>query len=273
MPSLSFKSDGGRPIAYVNVSKEEMSDKPELKELNNQIIYLHDDNSGEKSIEMEDINIFPLLKFKEGEKQNHRIAIFGKSGSGKSHLVGRMLDMLKSKKHGNQDRDIVIISGVEEDAALDKPRGKKGSKAEPERIDIYSPEFSEMTPDDFEDSVVVFDDIENLTNKNANKTVLALRNSMLERGRHKNIDIISISHNAIGGNLTRFVHSEATGFVIFPRYSQVHQLSTYLSKYAGLSKQAIEKIINIGENQSRWIFVSNLAPMYVIYEHGCYLVK
>ncbi len=111
-----------------------------------------------------------------------------------------------------------------------------------------------MDHNDFEDCVVVFDDIENLTNKNVNKQVLNLRNSMLEKGRHKNIDIISISHSALGGGITKFVHSEATGFVVFPRYSQVHQLTTYLTKYAGLSKQAIEKINEIGENKSKYPF-------------------
>ena len=93
------------------------------------------------------------------------------------------------------------------------------------------------------------------------------------KNNNNNTDIISISHNALGGNLTRFVHSEATGFTVFPAYSQVHQLSTYLKKYAGLSKQAIEKIFEIGETKSRWLYVSNLAPMFVVYEKGIYLVK
>jgi len=69
------------------------------------------------------------------------------------------------------------------------------------------------------------------------------------------------------------LHSESTACVIFPRYSQAHQLSTYLSKYIGLSKQAIEKIMDIGEHKSRWVYISNLAPTYIIYEHGIYLVK
>ncbi len=180
---------------------------------------------------------------------------------------------MTSKKHGKQDREIVIISGVDEDEALDKERGSKGKKKVPERIDMYNPEFAEMTPEDFADCIVVMDDIENLTNKAVSRAVLNLRNSMLEKSRHYNTDIISISHNALGGSLTRFVHSEATGFTVFPAYSQVHQLSTYLKKYAGLSKQAIEKIFEIGETKSRWLYVSNLAPMFVVYEKGIFLVK
>ncbi len=214
-----------------------------------------------------------MFKFREGEKQNNRVAIFGKSSSGKSHFVGQVLDTMKSKKHGNQERDIVIISGVDEDESLDRERGPKGKKTVPERIDMYSPEFVEMTPQDFEDCVVVFDDVENLTNKAVSRAVMNLRNSLLEKGRHYKTDILTISHNALGGNLTKFVHSEATAFVVFPAFAQVHQLNTYLRKYAGLSKQTIEKIIELGETKSRWIFVNNLAPCYVIYQKGIFLVK
>jgi len=232
MPSLSFKEQDGKPIAYITVTKEQIKAKPELKAFNNKIIYLHDHANGVKEIDLKDISVFPLLKSKEGEKQNNRVAIFGKSGSGKSHLVGRMLDMFKSKRFGDPEREIVIISGVEEDPALDKPRGPRGEKTEPERIDIYSPEFAEMDISDFENCVVVYDDVEMLSNKVANRQVLNLRNAI-----------------------------------------QVHQLTTYLTKYAGLSKQAIEKINEIGENKSRWLYVSNLAPMYVIHEKGAYLIK
>jgi len=119
MPSLSFESNGGKPVAYITVSKEELKEKPEMKELNNQIIYLHDDNSGVKNIEFKDLNIFPLFKFDKNERQNARVAVFGRSGSGKSHIIGRMLDMMKSKKHGIPERDICIISGVDEDEPLD----------------------------------------------------------------------------------------------------------------------------------------------------------
>lgn len=273
MPSLSFDSENGKAIAYIQVSKEELKAKPELKTYNNQIIYLHDNNDGVKEIEFDDLSVFPLFKFRKGEKQNNRVNIMGKSGSGKTTLVGKMLDTMLSKRHGDQDKEIVIISGVDSDDPLDKPRGPKDKKKSPERIDIYDPSFADLTEKDFENSIVVLDDIENLTNKAVSKAVLNLRNSLLEKGRHSNTDIISISHNALGGSLTRFVHSEATGFVVFPAFSQVHQLSTYLKKYAGLSKQAIEKIFNIGETKSRWLYVNNLAPMYVIYEHGCYLVR
>jgi len=273
MPSLSFDSENGKAIAYIKVNKEELKAKPELKSFNNQVIYLHDDNLGVKEISFDDLNIFPVFKNNNGENQINRISVFGRSGVGKSSLVGKMLDSMKSKQHGNPDREICIISGIKEDMALDKERGPRGKKLPPERIDLYDPSFAEMTPEDFEGCIVIFDDIEAMTNKAVSRAVLNLRNTMFETSRHFGTDIISISHNCIGGNLTRYVNSESTGFVLFPGFSQVHHIQTYLKKYGGFSKEAIAKVINIGETKSRWVYCSNMSPAYVVYEHGCYLVK
>ncbi len=46
MPSLSFNPDNGKAVAYIKVSKENLKEKPDLKQFNNQIIYLHDTNDG-----------------------------------------------------------------------------------------------------------------------------------------------------------------------------------------------------------------------------------
>ena len=73
MPSISFDPENDKAIAYIKFSKEELKEKPELKPFNNQIIYLHDNNDGVKDISFDDLSVFPLFKFKEGEKANHRI--------------------------------------------------------------------------------------------------------------------------------------------------------------------------------------------------------
>jgi len=273
MPSLSFDSENGKAVAYIQVSKEELKAKPELKTYNNQIIYLHDNSDGVKEIEFDDLSIFPLFKFRKGEKQINRISVYGRSGVGKSSLVGKILDSMKSKRFGDPDREIFIISGIDEDEALDKPRGPKDNKELPERVDVYDPSFAEMKPADFKGGIVIYDDVEAMANKAVSKAVLNLRNTMFETSRHFGTDIISISHNTLGGNLTRYANSESTGFVLFPGFSQHHHIQTYLKKYGGFSKDAIEKVVKIGETRSRWIYCSNMSPSYVVHEHGCYLVK
>jgi hypothetical protein len=272
MPSISLIEEGGKPIAFITIPKEKRDKNPFLKDIHNQILYLHDDNSGLKEISIDEGTIFPLMKSKKDEKQNVRIAIIGKSGSGKSVYIGRMLDVMKSAKFGDPEKDIVIISGVDEDTPLDKTRGSGEKKSAPERIDIYGDEIKDMDLKDFENCIVVYDDIENLTDKSVNKMIHNLRNSMLEKGRHHQTDIISVSHNALASNTTRLLHSESTACVIFPSYMNSHQMKSYLTKYLGLSKTNIDKIIELG-NISRGVYISNTAPCYAVYDKGIILLK
>lgn len=262
MPSLNF-SKGGKPIAFI---------RSDNKEFDKSVIYLHDDNSGVKEISVPNFSYFPLLAKVEGEVQNHRIAVIGKSGSGKSFWVGQLLDVMKSKKLGDKEREIVIYSGVESDPPLDKPRGKKGSKEPPMRINLEDPAELEFGIDELENAIVVFDDVEHLSNKDVNKQILKLRDVLLEKGRHHNIDVISISHNPFGGNLTKMVHSESSAAVLFPAASTFKHLSDYLSRYMGFSKANIQKVIDIGEH-SRWVYVSNTAPTFIVHQHGVLLLK
>jgi len=263
MPSFSFVK-GGLPVAFIFVPKVL---RKQLKLLHLKKIYLHDHNNGFKDLTSDTYQIYPLFSHRDGEIQNHRIGIFGKSGSGKSTFVGELLDIMKHHKLGNPDKDIIVFSGVEQDEPIDRERNDEP----PERVDIYDPEiYSDIN--DYCNSICVFDDVENLSDKNIDKAMQRLRNGMLERGRHKGIDIISISHDALSGNVTKKVHSESTGVVIFPAYSQVHQLQEYLTRYIGLAKKDISKITSLGD-KSRWVYVSNTAPTYVIYKHGIYLVN
>ena len=269
MPSLSFTSNKGRPIAFIRVDKIK---HPELNELNNTIIYLNDDDDGVSSLEVQNVEIYPMLKYKEGEVQNHRIAVLGKSGSGKSHFIGQLLDSMTSKKFGNPERKIVIISGVEQDDALDKERGPKDQKSLPIRLNLDNERLGEVTIDDLDGSIVIFDDTENISDKVVNTTLHRLRNSICERGRHHNIDLLSVSHNALGGHMTRLVHSESTGCVVFPQYTQFHTLNAYLTKYIGLSKENISKVVQLGK-VSRYVYISNLSPCYIVYMKGVFLIN
>jgi energy-coupling factor transporter ATP-binding protein EcfA2 len=263
MPSLSYV-EGGKPVAVIIIPKNK---RKELKDLHLRKIYLHDDDKGSTELTLDQCTMFPLFCHRKGEVQNNRIAIFGKSGSGKSHFVGDMLDVMKHKKLGCPDKEIFVFSGVEHDPPIDRERNGDP----PERVDIHDPDmYGDIQ--EFGNSICVFDDVEHLYDKFANDSIQRIRNGMLERGRHHDLDVISISHDALSGGLTKKIHSESTGAVIFPNYTQIHQLSTYLTKYIGLSKKDIERIKGLGK-KSRWVYVSNTAPTYVVYEHGIYLLN
>lgn len=216
--------------------------------------------------------IFPhFVKIKE---QNHRIMVTGASGSGKSTAIGRVLDQLVKNKprptesdiqQGELPGQIVIFSAIHSDPPLDKPR--RG--LDPIRIDLNNPELMNLTWEDFKQSIVIFDDIEFYSDKKVNKKLLDLRSSMFERSRHAETDLISVSHLALSGAVNRTVKSEMTGLFVFPQHSQAHQIRQMLKIYLGLNEEQIQKIIAL---PSRYVYISNHSPHYVVYRYGVYLL-
>lgn len=217
--------------------------------------------------------------FAKRDDQIHRIAIVGKSGSGKSFTIGFVLDQLINNKPKPYDEDsyefidnptrgrIVIFSGVGDDAPLDRERREQ----KPIRIDINSEGLLRMEPSNFQDCIVVFDDIEKLLNVKASKYILKLRAMMMEVSRHYKCDIITVSHNILGGQINAAVKNELTCLFLYPDYNQNHTSNEFLKKYAGFHKDTIAtKIMN---HASRWVFINLTTPNYVIHEKGIELLN
>lgn len=226
--------------------------------------------------EKKPIICFPY--FDKHDEQIHRIAVIGKSGSGKSYTIGLVLDQLINNKPRPYEEDtekfdenpsrgrIIIFSGVGDDKPLDRVRRGKG----PIRIDIKSPGMFKLVPETFKDCIVVFDDIEKLLDIKVCKFILKLRAMMMEVSRHYKCDIITVSHNILGGQINAAVKNELTCLFLYPDYNQNHTSNTFLEKYGGFHKDTIaNKIMN---HESRWVFINLTTPNYVIWERGIELL-
>lgn len=193
--------------------------------------------------------------FRPIKDQIHRIIVSGRSGSGKSWTVGMMLDQMTKTFPKHQ---IIIISFVDSDEALDRPRNGDV----PIRLDLKRDDLVYYTePEDFANSIVVFDDVEKGVDKKMVKHLMALRAMMFEVSRHYNTHIISISHDLLGGTLNKTVKAEATGCFLFPQHNQPHQTAEYLRRYVGLNKAQIADVM---DTPSRWVYLSLIAPSYYI---------
>ena len=69
---------------------------------------------------------------------------------------------------------------------------------------------------------------------------------------------------------TREKLNECSRVVIFPHGGSTYHIKRYLKEYAGLSKNQIQKALNV---PSRWLCVSNDYPKYILYDSGMYLLK
>lgn len=90
-----------------------------------------------------------------------------------------------------------IISRVAEDKAFSDIPGV-------ERIKMEDFKDDPLTADSFPNNcLVLFDDIDTFPDKTIMKQVQALRNDLLEVGRHKMIQVAMTLHNLINGQSTR----------------------------------------------------------------------
>jgi len=118
-------------------------------------------------------------------------------------------------------------------------------------------------------SLCIFDDIDTFRDKDITKAVRSLRDDILQTGRKANISTISTSHQVLNYKTTREVLNESQCVVLFPKGGGFHAINSFLKEYCGLSKEQIQRIVKL---PSRWVCIYKTYPMYVVYEHGVYLM-
>tara|TARA_R110002153_G_scaffold212442_1_gene365080 strand:+ start:13365 stop:14291 length:927 start_codon:yes stop_codon:yes gene_type:complete len=189
------------------------------------------------------------------QKFSERIYVPAPSGSGKSTWIGMYLKQLRIKY---PNRKIYIFSRVEKDEPLDKFKNTK-------RINLE--DFAENTPqiETFENSILIFDDIDTILKKNVVKVLRNFRDDVLETGRHYGITCISTSHIITNYHSTRALINEANIIVLFPRGASFHQVRNFLDRYLGFDKNEIEMVRKV---PSRWVYIWKEYPKYLIHEKG-----
>lgn len=193
----------------------------------------------------------------------NRILVCGQSGSGKSTWIkGFILNFIKL----HPDYNVYMISKLTHDESID-PYIENLKRI---KIDEDILEFDlDENLDDFSKSIVVFDDIDTISDQKIYKKIKQLQASMIEVGRHNNIHTLSVSHQLMNGTHTKALILESTAVVIFLG-SAKYQQQRYYKQYEGFSKELI-KIIN--ESRSRYLIINNLTyPKTLIFEHDIYIV-
>lgn len=205
-------------------------------------------------------NIFPIPQL-----FSERIYISAPSGAGKSYFTAEYI--LEIRKKFGKKREIFIFSRVDEDKSLDDKLPAKYVTRVPLETELWDDVL--FTPEDFKNAICIFDDIDSIQNKKLCKKVQALRNNMLETGRHSKITVISTSHQIQNFMETRQLINEAQAVVLFPRSSSKYHIGSFLEKHMGLTLAQINEIYNL---PTRWIYLHKQYPRYLIYQHGVYLL-
>lgn len=144
---------------------------------------LDDESKNTNVIELPDDSVFNLIPSPDPKKREV-FYIAGASGSGKSYMAKNLAEYYQKFF---PDRDVYLISKLEEDSTLDSMRKP------PKRISVQSLIDDYPSIDEFENCMVIMDDYDGFTG-DALKTVRKLINDIATMGRHTNTTMLCLSH-------------------------------------------------------------------------------
>jgi len=183
--------------------------------------------------------------------------IVGASGSGKSYFCRNyIIEYHKTYKKN----PIYMISHLDEDKTIDELKLVKRIKLDEEMLN------DPLTVKDFKDCLLIFDDVEIITNKHLKKAVYQLLDEVVMTGRHFNISCLMVSHAGTGNDIKRILQ-ECHFFVYFP-WGQ--NLKYTLEKYLGLDTKQIKQIKS---TKSRWACIMKNYPQAVITERNAFMLS
>lgn len=244
---LTFENNG-QPIALIKDSKHVVSLAQNPKQSTEEIVL----DSNETFTPMPNTS-----------KERDVLYIFGQSGSGKSYYV--YLYAMNYKKNYKKN-SIYVFSSLESDKeGLDRiPNIKRIALNE----DFLN---DDMIPiEEFKNSLIIFDDVDNIASKPLKKKVWAYMNTFLQTGRHFKCSLAITFHVSAGGADTKMIINEATSITYFPATVGGRNLKYMLDSYLGLDKQQMSKIKKLN---SRWITVVKSYPKVILSEKSCYILR
>lgn len=230
---------------------------------NNEKVYLTDKIEDDDKLKKN--KTYQNLALKDGifqqtpntTKEREIGVIVGASGSGKSTYIKKYIQQYK-KVYKN--RHIYMFSNLAEDETLkglDINRIKIGDNLLEEPITI----------DDFKESLILFDDIDVISNKFYKNAVYQILNEILEVGRHWKTSCLCTSHLPNGPNMKRILN-ESHFFVYFP-WGSTRATNYVLENYIGIDKNDMKKIKS---TKSRWACVFKNYPQVVLTEKHIFML-
>ena len=195
--------------------------------------------------------------------QNERILITGVPNCGKSYFAN---EYTKSYHQMFPERRIFLITRLQNDDTLKKDE-KLYTKIEVTNELLEDP----FKLNDFASSLVIFDDIESSECPKATQAMYNLLDDICKNGRHvgSGISVLFLNQECRMGKRTKPILSMLSGLVIFPRCCSTYQTERLLKEHIGFSNSQIQHIFSLN---SRWIYINRSCPMYVVHEHGAYMV-
>lgn len=192
------------------------------------------------------------------DEMTERIYVAGKTGSGKSSFAALYASEFNRKF---PKKKIYIFT---------KHEKEKAYQSVPHIEITFDNEILQNPVDitSLSNSLVIFDDCDNIQDKVIAKNVKKLNDDIITAGRKYGIYCLTTGHLLMNYKETRSLLNECSSTVFFSSVSNYH-IVRYLKVYMGLTSDVIKKITGI---KSRWVSISSSFPSYVLHEHGIFII-
>lgn len=247
-------------INYSHHNKSCSVKRWKANQLQDRIIYANGDKkipSFTKKIELdpesEQFEIIP------SDKERDVITAIGIAGSGKSFFINQFLEKWQAKHH---NKDIYMFSAITDDPSI---------KVKLNRIDLQKfANDDDLCLEDFEDSAIVFDDVDCITDTKIRKKLYGLINYLLFVGRHIKCSILVTLHNPCDkSGSTKSILNESGLVVCFLNGMGSRSINYVFDAYLGMDKKQIKKLRNLSDN-SRWVAVVKSFPYIICSQYEAY---
>ena len=228
----------------------------------NKLIFIDADETAEgphyAKIDLKKSKLEPIMN----PDQRGVYVVGGPAGAGKSTYAAKLAQSFK-KIHPKKDIYFFSRTDVKDDPAY--------KKIKPIQVKLDESPISDpiLIEDIDKGSLLIFDDVNTIHDKNIKAEVLHLIQDVLEVGRKMNLSIIITTHliNPSEKVFARTMLNEVQYLTFFPRGSSAYQIRYVLQNYFGLDKAQIDVVLKL---PSRWVTISKLYPPVVMYDGGCY---
>lgn len=206
----------------------------------------------------------PLPIIKQNELNAVNFFVSGLSGSGKSFYVSQLVNNIKSLDRF-KDADVFLITGQTKPDPAYEDNIEKYLK-----VNLDSDDFFTLTYSDFEDSIVIFDDVNSLGNRAQEAFIFNLQKSLSENARKNNVALININHSSRDFLRTKYIVHEANYFTLFPSYNW-NDSRKFLKSYLDYDEAELKEIKKLSRHTRAMTFHKQ-TPQYIICDHVIKLV-
>jgi DNA helicase HerA-like ATPase len=229
---------------------------------NSTILYVVDDpkliKNYDKEIKLNDKEYIQQLPNANGRSI---LYVTGASGSGKSYYTKNWTNEYIKMFPKNP---IYVFSALKEDPSLDSIKKLKRINLDAKFLE------TDLTLDDLKNSLLIFDDVDVISNKAIKNKITTILDTLLQTGRHSGTSVVYTTHTATNGQATKQILNECHSVTIFPAGNGGRSLKYLLEGYYGLDKKEISRIKKL---PSRYVTIVKGCPMSLLYEGGAYLLN